>query len=173
MGARSRESRKRQHITLKMLITGVLAILTAAGFTTVPASAATGFNQYGYNYSARIFNGTGSSWCLSAGASADCMGASSSDKLIMKWNAAWDTCNAGGACAGAWIDNEWNGMKGGDGSVWHYKIVWSPICSSGGTLTDGGYCVWNSYEVLMDQGTFDGAHTFFAKATPNGYGGKP
>ncbi|MHB8827185.1 MAG: hypothetical protein ACYC5Z_05945 [Acidimicrobiales bacterium] len=146
------------------------------------AGASGGFDQYGYNNGARIFNGTYLGWCEAGAYVSDCatwLGSSANDQLIMKWNAAWDTCNAsytnGGdpatACVGAWLDNEINGIvPGGDGSVWHYKIVYSSTCANDGTPSNGGYCVWNNYEVIMDQGTFDGTHTFYALATPNGYG---
>ena len=126
------------------------------GGTTYPR----GFNEFGYNYCARIFNGTGSSWSLAQGLPYDYLGINSPDKLVMKWNAAWDACNNLGtpeACAGAWTDNEWNGkIAGGSGQVWHYKIQWSAVCAASTDPStdpiDGGYCVWGSYEVLMDQG---------------------
>lgn len=99
------------------------------------------------------------------------------DHLVMKWNAAWDSCNADRSpenCAGAWTDNEWSGkVAGGSGQTWHYKIVWSATCDAGEALTDGGYCVWGSYEVLMDQGrdpTFGPGDIWFAHANPAGYG---
>lgn len=162
------------------------------------AGASGGFNQYGYNYTARNFNGTYMQWCQEHGLTdaTSCAIALSgetnsgsgvandpavvNDQLIMKWNAAWDACNASyptnpsgdpSACTGAWEDNEQNGMvPGGDGYVWHYKIVYSSTCASGGTPSNGGYCVWNNYEVIMDQGTYMGTHMINAIATPNGYG---
>ena len=155
------------------VLVAALAMFALAG----TASAAGGFDQYGYNDTARIFNGTGSSWCLAGGSSAGCMGAYSNDKLVMKWTADWDRGNAENWAnppyTGAWIDNEWNGKKGGSGSVWHYKIAWVGSCGADGTpLPDGGYCIWGQFETLMDQGTDAGAHYWFAKATPNGYGSK-
>lgn len=144
-----------------------------------------GFNEFGYNYCARIFNGTGSSWAAAyadkKGVDVPDMGVYGPDKLIMKWNAAWDACNLDPTetnCTGAWTDNEWNGMvKGGSGSVWHYKIKWiGGDCGADYTpLTDGGYCVWGSYETTMDQGkdpNLDSGpgHLWFAHAKPNGYG---
>lgn len=145
------------------------------------ASAGKGYDSYGYNNTARIFNGTGSSWCLAGGQPADCMGAYSQDKLVMKWNEAWDACNDAGnddetACAGAWINNEWNGKNGGTGSVWHYKIIW--VGSQGESSPywkEGGYSVWGNYEAIMDQGvdpSMEPMHSWFAKAKPNGYGAK-
>ena len=143
------------------------------------ASAGRGYDQYGYTTTARSFNGTGSRWCLAGGQAADCMGAYSADKLVMKWNAAWDACNDAGnfnaaACTGARLDNEWNGnTKGGSGSVWHYKFVWVGACNDGTYFADGGYCIWGAYETLMDQGkdpSYGPGHFWFAHAAPGGYG---
>jgi hypothetical protein len=139
-----------------------------------------GFDQWGYNRCARVFNGTYSSWCEERGAGPDCAGSLySSDQLIMKWNAEWDRGNSEGWSSppySAWLDNEANGMKpDGSGAVWHYKYQWVGSCGADGTqLEDGGYCIWGIFEVLMDQGrdpnlSFPG-HQWFARATPNGYG---
>ena len=138
-------------------------------------SATGGFDQYGYNDTARIFNGTGSSWCLGGGQAADCMGAYSNDKLVMKWNAAWDTCNAGGDCTGAWTNNEWNGaVKGGSGAVWKYKIVWvGDYTANPSLIPAGAYGVWGEYATIMDQGkdpSYGAGHLWFAHANPTGYG---
>ena len=173
-------------LTLALGLTVAMAGLTlSAGVAGAsPNGNGGGFDSFGYNYTARVFNGTYLQWCAEQGitdpvaCSNDLGGASVNDQVIMKWNAAWDACNASpilsrpANCAGAWTDNEINGMvPGGDGSVWHYKIVYSPVCAAGGTPTNGsGYCVWGDYEVLMDQGTVNGTHTSYALATPNGYG---
>ena len=157
-----------------------ILVLVAVFFTLATlAFAAGGFDQYGYNRKARIFNGLASGWCLERGAPANCMGAYSNDKLLMKWNAEWDRGNAEGWTDSdgysAWIDNEWNGaFSGGSGAVWHYKIKWIGTCGADGTpLPDGGYCIWGQFEVLMDQGkdpSYGPGHIWFAKAIPNGYG---
>ncbi len=162
----------------KIILMGAVALIAVLGIVAT-VSAKGGFDEFGYNDQARVFNGTGSSWCLAGGQSANCVGIYSPDKLVMKWNAAWDDCNDAGnddedACAGAWTSNEWNGnVPGGSGEVWHYKIIW---VGSAGEASDywreGGYLVWNNYEVIMDQGTADGVHTVFAHAVPNGYGGR-
>jgi hypothetical protein len=154
------------------------AMLVALG--AFSANAASGYDQYGYNLTANHFNGTGSSWCLAGGQAADCVGPYSPDKLVMKWNEQWDICNDAlvqdsASCGGAWLNNEWNGkVKGGSGSVWHYKFVWIGPCGADGTpLPDGGYCIWGQYKTLMDQGTdpsYGPGHFWFAHATPNGYG---
>jgi hypothetical protein len=145
-------------------------------------AAARGFDANGYNDCARIFNGTYSSWCVAGGQVPGCVAAPyTNDKVVMKWNAAWDACNAVGtadACAGAWTDNEVNGkITGGSGEVWHYKIKWVglPCGPTNMNWSDGGYCIWGSDEVLMDQGidpnSGDG-HFMNALAKPNGYGSK-
>jgi len=152
----------------------VLAILLAASF----AFAAGGFDQYGYNDTARIFNGTGASWCLAGGQAANCVGIYSPDKLVMKWTSDWDRGNAEGWAnppySSAWTDNEWNGKKDGSGSVWHYKIKWIGACGADYTpLPDGGYCIWGQFETVMDQGSdpsYGPGHFWFAHAIPNGYG---
>lgn len=141
-----------------------------------------GFDQFGYNRTARIFSGTGLSWCLALGYTvSSCesyLGSSANDRLVMKWNAEWDRGNAEDWLKppyAAWLTNEWNGMvPGGDGYVWHYKFVWVEPCGADYTpLPDGGYCIWGQFEVIMDQGAWAGGHAWFALATPNGLGGQP
>ncbi len=140
----------------------------------------TGFDEFGYNWVARIFSGTGWSWCMAkVGDEAWCtayLGPYANDRIVMKWNAEWDRGNDEGwtdpnGYAGAWTDNEWNGMKDGSGSVWHYKIVWDEGCATSGVpSTDGGYCIWGQFVTLMDQGTDGGQHIWLAHALPTGYG---
>jgi len=145
---------------------------------SVAFAAGGGFDQFGYNRTARIFNGTGSSWCLDRGADQNCMGIYSPDKLIMKWNAEWDRGNDedwANPPYRAWEDNEWNGnTKDGSGAVWHYKIVWVGPCGADYTpLANGGYCIWGQFETLMDQGkdpNIGPGHMWFAHANPTGYG---
>lgn len=175
---------------MKLSYLGLVALLAACqGGVTSPdqdktlapsfaASGDKGFDQYGYNRSARIFNGTYSSWCVERGAPANCVGIYSPDKLLMKWNEEWDRGNAenwANPPYSAWINNEINGnTKGGSGSVWHYKIQWVGPCGVDGTpLPDGGYCIWGIFEVLMDQGkdpNYGPGHLWFARANSNGYG---
>ncbi len=162
---------------MKRAAVAIISLLTLA-FMPAAASAAGGFDSYGYNRTARIFNGTGSSWCLEAGASADCLGIYSSDKLVMKWNAEWDRGNVEGWTDpngyNTWLDNEWNGKKSGSGAVWHYKIVWIGDYTANPSLVpDGGYGIWGQFAVIMDQGTdpsIGPGHIWFAHASPNGYG---
>lgn len=157
----------------------VVSIYNAQG-KILPAKTGTGFDEFGYNNTARIFNGTGMSWCLAKNLDETwCrgyMGNSINDKIVMKWNAEWDRGNAENWSKppyNAWTDNEWNGMKGGSGTVWHYKIAWNEPCSKGIEPTDGGYCIWGQFKVLMDQGTLPGGgHDWWAKSTPAGYGAR-
>ncbi len=136
----------------------------------------------GYNWKANIFVGTGMQWCTGSGYPtswcASFLGASANDLVIMKWNNQWNACNTAGeasatACAGAWEENEWIGtVPGGDGSVWHYKIIWAPENSI--YWLPGGEPIWGNYEIIMDQGTAPEngiiVHTINAIATPAGYG---
>lgn len=144
----------------------------------------TGFDEWGYNRVARIFSGTGWTWCMGkVGDEAWCidyLGPYANDKLIMKWNAEWDRGNAEGwnnPPYDAWENNEWNGMApGGSGAVWHYKIVWVGPCSDGAVLPDGSYCLWGQFAVIMDQGidpSMGPGHIWFAHANPSGYGVYP
>ena len=140
-----------------------------------------GFDEAGYNRTARIFNGTGWSWCMEkVGDEAWCedyLGDSANDHLIMKWNAEWDRGNAenwSDPPYDAWENNQWNGkVPGGSGSVWHYKIVWVGPCTDGATVPEGGYCIWGQFAVIMDQGTSNGVHEWFAHGIPTGYGSYP
>lgn len=166
---------------MKKIIFGTIFTVFALALVVVPAFAAGGFDQYGYNNTARIFNGTGSSWCEEKGFSANCLGIYSPDKLVMKWNAEWDRGNAEGWTDSngynAWLDNEWNGkVEGGSGAVWHYKIVWvGDYIADPSLIPDGGYGIWGQFATIMDQGTdpnlgLGPGHIWFAHASPNGYG---
>lgn len=143
-----------------------------------------GFDEFGYNRTANNFNGTGWSWCMGKVGDEDwCqayLGDYANDHLVMKWNEAWDSCNAAGnddetACLGAWTTNHWNGMMpDGSESNWVYKYIW--VGSEGEDSpywVEGGYSIWGSYEVILDQGkdpSYGDGHIVFAHATPNGLG---
>ena len=175
------------------LVTAVVALsaCSQADKATAPltpqASAAMsagtkGFDELGYNDGARIFVGLadGSDGNLDGTVWGDPTYAK--DHLVMKWNAAWDACNAAykagasaadiqAACAGAWTNNEWNGqVPGGSGESWVYKMKWVGPCTD--PLADGGYCIWGDYEVIFSQGSVAGQHFWDAHARPAGYGGK-
>lgn len=159
---------------------GMLAVVGAlVAILAVPAlvSASGGFNQFGYNNGARIFVGKADGVDKNLDGAVWGDPTYANDHLVMKWNAQWDNCNANGFndpafCAGAWLDNEWNGqVPGGSGVSEHYKIIW--VGSAGVNSVywrPGGYSVWNNYEVIMDQGFDSTGHFWFAHATPDGYG---
>ena len=147
------------------------------------AANTNGFDQFGYNYKARIFVGKadGVDRVLDGMVWGDPTYAN--DHLVMKWNEAWDLCNDNGNndpafCLGAWTSNEWNGnVKDGSGEVWHYKIIWvGSDVSDGSDVThsqywrDGGYLIWGNYEVIMSHGTVANEHFWDAHAHPTGYG---
>ncbi len=153
----------------------IFAIIMAIVLVAIPLTSAFagGFDQYGYNDVAHIFNGTGSSWCLAGGQAASCMGAYSNDNLIMKWNEAWDACNANGYdnpafCAGAWTTNEWNGMMpDGSQSNWHYKMIWVGSAAEASPYwIAGGYSIWGNYEVIQDFGFDPSGHYKYAYTRP-------
>lgn len=141
-----------------------------------------GFDELGYNRTARIFSGTGWTWCMGkVGDAAWCeayLGPYANDKLVMKWNAEWDRGNAEGWAYppyDAWLNNQWNGMMpGGSGETWHYRYVWVGPCGDyGAPLDNGGYCIWGQFAVIMSHGTFENQHFWDAHGTPSGYGYYP
>lgn len=141
-------------------------------------AAANGFDQYGYNRTARVFNGTGASWSVAQGLPANYLGIYSNDNLVMKWNAEWDRGNATNWLAGpygAYLDNEWNGnVPGGSGWTEHFKAVWIGSCADGTMFPNGGYCIWGQFEAIFDRG-MDPSHSpwILAHANPAGYGSYP
>ena len=139
---------------------------------TIP-SAAGGSDQYGYNYSARLFVGPadGVDRILDNAVWGDPTYAN--DLLVMKWSKAWDDARFNGAdwTTDAWLDNEWNGnVPGGSGTTEHFKAVWSGPCVDGSTFADGGYCIWGQFEVIFDKGVDLAGLRFATRATPAGYG---
>ncbi len=74
----------------------ISALLVSGGFfVSVFAAPNTqnGFDQYGYNDKARVFVGTGSSWCQgkfgwTQSVCVAYLGDYANDKLVMKWNKA-------------------------------------------------------------------------------------
>lgn len=142
----------------------------------------TGFDQYGYNYQAHLFNGTydGSDRTLDGtywGATGDYV----DDNLIMKWSDEWLAnvdCNGdgkldrglvGGVVGGislGWLTNQNEGWydSDGDGSQdAHYayfsKIVW---VGPGGSL-------WGQYATILENNLDPSGMTHFHEAAP-GFG---
>ena len=154
----------------------VAALFVGAGV----AGAAGGFDEFGYNYQARVFVGPadGVDRVLDGTVWGDPTYAN--DHLVMKWSKAWDDARFHGApwTPEAWVDNEWNGkVPNGSGETWHYKTIWvGPELESSPYWRPGGYAIWGQFEVIMDQGVDPGfcapnVHCWFALAAPNGFGG--
>jgi hypothetical protein len=156
----------------RVLIAGILVALC---IVVAPVMAG-GFDQFGYNYQARIFVGRadGVDRVLDGTVWGDPTYAK--DHLVLKWNAEWDRGNAEdwlNPPYGAWTDNEWNGkVPGGSGTTGHYKIIWvGPDLETSQYWRAGGYAIWDEFEVIMDQGTDSTGHIWYAHAIPTGYGG--
>ena len=160
-------------VTLRPVIkSGTEGTCTLANGNT----AATGFDQYGYNRCAHQFVGTYGSWCEARGQDEDCGGVKGSTKLVMKWNEEWDRGNAenwANPPYAAWENNEARGFYL-DGTPFseHFKTRWDAGCvsSDGASSTNGGDCIWGQFEILMDHGMEDGVHTWWTKLNPAGYG---
>lgn len=165
-------------MNIKKILVGTAASALILGALAIPAFAAGGFDQYGYNDTARVFNGTGASWSLAKGLPADYLGIYANDKLVMKWNAEWDRGNSENWAYppyNAWTDNEWNGKApGGSGENWHYKIVWvGDYAANPALIPDGANGIWGQFAVIMDQGqdpNVGPGHLWFAHGNPTGYG---
>lgn len=128
-------------LVLSLLLT-LMPVLSAA--------ADGGYDEWGYNYTAHIFNGgycdayQGAAWCQPY----------AEDHLIMKWNDAWlskDKIRHEGfpsyIGSGAWLTNHQRGSYiGGDGlrHEWDYfvKIVAMP---SAGYDCAPGYAIWGEF----------------------------
>jgi hypothetical protein len=148
-------------------------VMLFAAILVAPAFAG-GFDEFGYNYQARVFVGKadGVDRILDDKVWGDPTYAN--DQLVMKWSKAWDDARFHGAVwsPDAWEDNEWNGMfPGGSGETWHYKIIWVGSALEGSEYwREGGYAIWGQFEVIMSHGTIDGEHIWEALAKPNGFG---
>ncbi len=156
-----------------VLAVGVIT-LTPFGSAVVLAGGG-GFDEYGYNYQARVFVGKGDGidrildgkiWGSAIGAN---------DHLVMKWSKAWDDARYHGAdwTCGAWVEDEWNGrVPGGSGEVWHYKIVWvGPELEDSPCWEEGGYSMWDQFEIIFSHGTTANEHLWEAHSVPSGLGG--
>ena len=159
------------------LAAAVLLVATLATPTLAAAPGDPGVDAFGYNETARVFVGAADGVDRNLDGTVWGNPTYANDRLVMKWNAAWDACNDHGYddatyCAGAWTTNHWNGaVPGGSGEVWQYKIIW--VGSAGAASpywVEGGYSVWGNYEVVMDQGVVDGVHVWYARGIPNGLG---
>jgi len=140
------------------------------------ATANTGFDEFGYNRCAHVFNGPWAGYCTQRGLGPDCYGVRGDTHLNMKWNEEWDRGNATGWAEGPYdarLDNQTNGWYE-DGTPFseHFKTRWDQGCADtgGAVSSNGGECIWGQFEVLMYQGKEDGLHLWWSKLTPAGYG---
>ena len=132
-----------------------------------------GFDQYGYNYQARLFNGKADGVDRNLDSAVWGDSTYANDRLVMKWSKAWDDARFNGAdwSPEAWTDNEWNGKApDGSGETWHYKIVWvGPEGESSPYWHEGGYPIWGEFEVIFSQGTVANEHFWDTHANPAGF----
>lgn len=140
-------------------------LLTSEGEVITP-----GFDEWGYNYQAHMFNGT---YCDAYRDAAWCQ-AWKNDELIMKWNDAWlsnQDCDGDGLLdrhygfasyigSGAWLTNHMSGTYDQDGVTcrWTYfvKIVAAPADAQ---LTNGiwytadgaeiGPVIWGQFAIIQ------------------------
>jgi hypothetical protein len=158
----------------------------------------TGFNSWGYNYQAHMFNGT---YCDSYRNAAWCQ-AYADVELVMKWNDAWlSNVDCGGdgmdttrdglldryqgfetyKGSGAWLTNHMMGTND-DGTHWDYfvKIVAAPADAN---LVDGfwytadgleiGPAIWGSFAVIQEVSNdpYTGDHgLIYNGEAPTGFG---
>lgn len=130
-----------------------------------------GFDEWGYNYQAHLFNGT---YCDAYRDAAWCQ-PYAEDNLAMKWNDAWlsnKDCDGDGLLdrhygfdsyigSGAWLTNHMSGVYEGDEGEtcsWNYfvKIVAAPADA---TLIDGvwyavdgteiGPVIWGAFAIIQ------------------------
>lgn len=169
------------HIHLKFILLVVAVLLVGATVMSRAGSSnrsnnptGNGFDELGYNRSARIFEGVADGVDGTLDGMAYSLALYANDHLKMKWNAEWDRGNAEGWTGSydAWLDNNWNGqVPNGSGEVWQYRIKWIGSCGPDGTpLADGGYCIWGQFEVVLSHGTVANDHFWDAHAVPAGFG---
>lgn len=141
-------------------------------FDTANALINVGYDNWGYNYQARIFNGT---YCDAYRDAAWCQ-AYKNDELEMKWNDAWlsnSSCDGNPVLdrhygfasyrgSGAWLTNHQKGVyTDGNGKKqrWTYfvKIVAAPADGTlvGGTWraadgTEIGPSIWNEFAIIQE-----------------------
>ena len=154
----------------------LVLVFAIASPVLADSGSGTGFDQFGYNYGARIFVGPADGVDRNLDGTVWGDPTYANDQLVMKWNAQWDNCNTYGRysdptyCLGAWDTNYWNGMvPGGSGYTEIIKIIWvGPLEESSSYWVPNGSPIWGNYEILMDQGTGPDGHTFYTFAAPNG-----
>lgn len=184
----------------RKLLLVVIAILALLAFGTGVVWAKGGFDKWGYNYQAHIFNGL--YWNYSRPEPPCEPGTCASDThLIMKWSDEWlsnkdrngdgkldrgyscDPVNANSsACEGAWLTNHQRGEYEDDEGrtcKWTYfvKIVYPPggpvdADSDGYDDNTGGSIIWGAYVRIqqVSNDTCAGEHGKIFSVQPTGFG---
>jgi len=150
-------------------------IILVALITAGSVLAKGGFNEFGYNYDARIFVGPADGVDRNLDGTVWGDPTYANDHLKMKWSKAWNEARFNGAdwTCDAWEDNKWNGMvPDGSGETWHYRIIWvGSELEDSPCWRDGGYPIWGQFEVIMSHGAdFEHNHIWETHAHPTGYG---
>lgn len=142
------------------IILGGVVILV--GVIALPAVAKGGFDEFSYNYNARVFSGPADGVDRNLDGTVWGDPTYANDHLVMKWSKAWDDARFYGGewTPDAWCTNEWNGMfPDGSGEAWHYKIIWvGPELEENPYWREGGYAIWGQFEVIMSHGTIGDEH---------------
>jgi len=155
---------------------GILVVVVLLSVVAV-AWAKGGYDEFGYNYQARLFNGVGDGVDRNLDGTVWGDPTYANDHLNMKWSRAWDEArfHEGQWTADAWCTNHWNGrMPGGSGEVWHYKIIWvGPELEKSSLWRPGGYRIWGQFEVISSHGTVPDPmmHIWETHGRPSGLGG--
>ena len=145
-----------------------------------------GFDKWGYNYQAHIFNG------LYENYSRPNPPVTASDfKLQMKWNAAWlsnTDCDGDGRLdrfygfdsyigSGAWLTNHMSGGDKKDKWTYFVKIVAVPVdaVSTGGMwyAADGaeiGPVIWGAFAIIQELETGSGTPLIYKSPVGPGFG---
>jgi len=132
----------------------------------------TGYDDWGYNYQAHIFNGTycdayqDASWCQDY----------AEDELLMKWNDAWlsnKDCDGDGLLdrhhgygsyigSGAWLTNHMSGTYiDGDGNTCNWNYFVKIVAAPDDAYTDAGIwynadgveigpVIWDSFAIIQE-----------------------
>lgn len=176
----------------KITILGMVALVVVMALAIAAPVAAGGlggkgsvFDEFGYNYQARVFVGPADGVDRALDGSYYTYGPFyANDHMVMKWSKGWDDATFGPDGIKDtedeldWTPEAWetvvaNGMvPGGSQEVWHYKIIWvGPDLEDSPYWREGGYPIWGQFEVIMSQGVVGSEHIWETLATPCGFGG--
>jgi hypothetical protein len=146
--------------------------IQSGGITTSDGRViTTGFDEWGYNYQARMFNGK---YCDAYRDAAWCQ-PYKEDNLLMKWNDAWLSnmdCNGDGKLdrhygfgsyigSGAWLTNHMSGEYEGENYHWDISGDWVIHVNNGAYAHDYTFAM-----VSLQDGTFEGLGGYPAGSDP-------